>query len=265
MIIIYFILGLIVGSFLNVLISRLQTAETILGRSHCPKCEAKIRWYDNIPLLSYVVLGTKCRDCKEKISIQYPLVEGITGVIFALTGLYFFDSLHPGTWLDMFYFWIIFSVLIVVFVYDLKHMEIPMIMVWTGIGVTIIYYLFSDWAGFESKFDIFSLNLFSGLLAGMLAFLFFFALSAGSKEKLMGMGDAYVALLIGLVVQWPAILLALLLAFTIGAVYGIILIVSGRKTMKSQVPFAPFLVIGGMLAVFIPKIFPAIKYWILYF
>ena len=265
MIIIYFILGLIVGSFLNVLISRLQTAETILGRSKCPKCEAKIRWYDNIPLLSYAVLGTKCRDCRENISIQYPLVEGITGLIFALTGFYFFDAMHPGTWLDMFYFWIIFSVLIVVFVYDLKHMEIPMIMVWAGVGVTIIYYLISDWLGFSSKFSVLELNIFSGMLSGIAAFLFFFALSAGSREKWMGMGDAYVAFLVGLAVRWPAILPALILAFTIGAVYGIILIASGRKTLKSRVPFAPFLVLGGMLAIFLPKMFPVIKYYLLFF
>ncbi len=265
MIIIFFIVGLIVGSFLNVVVSRLATAESILGRSHCPKCQALIRWYDNIPLLSYVILKTRCRDCQEKISLQYPLVEGFTGIIFALTGYYFFNLSNLETWLDVFYFWVIFSVFIVIFAYDFKHLEIPMIMVWIGTGTTIIFYLFKDWLEFSSKFDIFSLNIFSGVLSAIIAFLFFFVLSAGSREKWMGMGDAYVAMLIGLVAQWPAFLGALILAFTLGATYGIILIVAGRKTLKSQVPFAPFLVLGGVLAIFLPKIFPAVKYLLLFY
>lgn len=265
MLIIFFITGLIVGSFLNVVISRIHAAETILGRSHCPRCKNKIRWYDNIPLFSFAVLGTRCRDCKEKISWQYPVVELATGIIFALVGNYFFAVSDPATWLETFYYLIIFSLLLVIFAYDLKHMEIPMVIVWLGIGITVIYYLFFDWMNFSGSLGIMSLSIFSGMLAGILAFLFFFALSAGSREKWMGMGDAYAALLIGLVVKWPGIIPALILAFAIGAIYGIILIALGRKTMKSQVPFAPFLVLGAFLVLLVPKIFPAIKYWLLFF
>jgi leader peptidase (prepilin peptidase) / N-methyltransferase len=264
MILIYFVLGLIVGSFLNVLISRLHTAETILGRSKCPHCEAKIRWYDNIPLFSFAILGTRCRDCKEKISWQYPAVELATGIIFSLVGVYFLDTIDYLSWLHIFYYWIIFSMLLVIFVYDLRHMEIPMIVVWTGVGLTIIYLLFIDWAGFDSTAGLLSLNIFSGMLAGIAAFLFFFLLSAGSREKWMGMGDAYVALLMGLIVQWPGILIALVLAFTIGAIFGIILIALGKKTMQSQVPFAPFLVVGTLLTVIVPHVFPQVNLWFLY-
>jgi leader peptidase (prepilin peptidase)/N-methyltransferase len=82
MIIIFFILGLIIGSFLNVVVYRLNLAESILGRSQCPHCKAKVRWYDNVPLLSFVLLGAKCRDCGEKISWQYPILEFFTGVVF---------------------------------------------------------------------------------------------------------------------------------------------------------------------------------------
>lgn len=265
MLIIFFITGLIVGSFLNVVISRIHTAETILGRSHCPHCKNKIRWYDNIPLFSFAVLGTRCRDCKEKISWQYPAVELTSGILFALAGNYFFVISNSATWLETSYYLVIFSLLLVIFAYDLKHMEIPMIIVWLGIGLAIIYCLLADWAFFNMAYGIWSLNIFSGMLAGILAFLFFFALSAGSREKWMGMGDAYVALLVGLVVRWPGIIPALILAFAMGAIYGIILIALGRKTMKSQVPFAPFLVLGTFLVLLIPKIFPAIKYWLLYF
>lgn len=265
MVIIFFITGLIVGSFLNVVISRIYAAETILGRSHCPHCKNKIRWYDNIPLFSFAVLGTRCRDCKEKISWQYPAVELASGILFALAGNYFFVISNPATWLETSYHLVIFSLLLVIFAYDLKHMEIPMIIVWLGIGITVVYYLFFDWMNFSGSLGIMSLSIFSGMLAGILAFLFFFALSAGSREKWMGMGDAYVALLAGLVVGWPAVLLALMIAFTLGAVFGLILIAIKKKTMKSQVPFAPFLVAGTFLVVLVPKIFPAIKYWFLYF
>jgi len=265
MLIIFFLLGLIVGSFLNVVIARLYTAETILGRSHCPHCQAKIRWYDNIPLFSFVVLGMRCRDCGEKISWQYPLVELSTGILFALTSYYFLEVDNTQSWLEVFYYLIVFSLLIIIFVYDFKYMEIPMIAVWLGTGATIVYYLLYDWMNFSSSLGIMSLNIFSGMLAGAAAFLFFFLLSAGSKEKWMGMGDSYVALLVGLITKWPLIFAALIAAFTLGAIFGIILIVTGKKTMKSQVPFAPFLALGALLVIFIPQIFPAVKYWFLYF
>ncbi len=265
MIIIFSLLGLIIGSFLNVVIVRLNLAETILGHSECPHCKAKIRWYDNIPLFSFAILKTRCRDCGEKISWQYPLVELATGIIFALVGSYFFVATDPATWLGTAYLLVVFSLLMVIFAYDFRYMEIPMIIIWLGIGVTVIFYLFSDWVNFNSSMGIWSLNIFSGMLAGLAAFLFFFLLSAGSKEKWMGMGDAYAALLAGLVVKWPEILVALVLAFTIGAIYGIILITLGKKTIKSQVPFAPFIVAGTMLVILIPKIFPSIKYWFIYF
>lgn len=262
---IFFILGLIVGSFLNVVIVRLNLAETILGHSECPHCKARIRWYDNIPLFSFAILKTRCRDCKEKISWQYPLVELAAGILFALAGNYFFVLADPATWIVTAYFLAVFALLLVIFAYDLRYMEIPMIIIWLGIGITVIFYLFSDWINFDASMGIWSLNIFSGMLAGLAAFLFFFVLSAGSKEKWMGMGDAYAALLAGLVVKWPGILAVLVLAFTIGAIYGIILIALGKKTMKSQVPFAPFIVAGTILVILIPKIFPAVKYWLLYF
>jgi leader peptidase (prepilin peptidase)/N-methyltransferase len=264
MLIIFFLLGLIVGSFLNVVISRLPQAESLLGRSHCPHCKKKIRWYDNIPLLSFVLLGTRCRDCKEKISAVYPLVEGATGIIFALVGAYFFRPESFSTWPETAFYLAVFSLLIVIFVYDLKHMEIPMIIVWLGVGISVAYLLFADWVSFKPALGIMASGTFSGLLAGLAAFIFFFALSAGSREKWMGMGDAYLALLAGLITLWPAIIGALLFAFMAGAFYGIILIVTGKKTLKSQVPFAPFLVAGTMVAVMLPKIFPAVKFWAFY-
>ena len=90
MLIIFLVLGLIVGSFLNVVVERLNLAESLLGRSHCPHCRKKIRWYDNVPVLSFMILRARCRDCEGKISWQYPAMEIMTGIIFVLAGNYFF-------------------------------------------------------------------------------------------------------------------------------------------------------------------------------
>src|SRR5665647_529672 len=130
MIIIFFIFGLIIGSFLNVVIYRLNLAESLLGRSHCPHCQNKINWYDNIPLLSFILLYAKCRNCKESISWQYPVVELTTGIIFALTAYIFLASGQLENWLETIFYLGLFSALIVIFVFDLKYLEIPMPVLW---------------------------------------------------------------------------------------------------------------------------------------
>jgi leader peptidase (prepilin peptidase)/N-methyltransferase len=261
MLIIFFILGLIIGSFLNVVVYRLNLAESILGRSHCPHCQAKVRWYDNIPLLSFIMLGAKCRDCGKKISWQYPAMEFFTGVVFALVGNFFFFASEPASWIETIFYLGVFSALLVIFMYDLKYMEIPMIIVWITSGWTIIYFLFSDWMNFGGQVQIVELKIFSGLIAGIIAFLFFFIIASVSKEKWMGFGDSYLAFLSGLIIGFPNIFLSLTLAFAIGAISGIILIILGRKKMQSQIPFAPFLVSAVIISVLIQKAFPIISYF----
>jgi prepilin signal peptidase PulO-like enzyme (type II secretory pathway) len=264
-ILIFFILGLIIGSFLNVVVYRLNLLESVMGRSYCPHCKAKVRWYDNVPLLSFLALSAKCRDCGEKISWQYPIVEFFTGIVFAFVGTYVFSVSDTSTWIESIYYLGAFSALMVVFVYDFKFMEISMLVLWTAVIWTIGFLIVLDWINYVPGVDLISLRTFSGLIAGIGAFLFFFALSAGSKEKWMGMGDAYVALLTGLIVGWPYVLGALMSAFTIGALFGIVLILMKKKTMQSQVPFAPFIVLGIFIAVFVPRIFPMIKYYFMIF
>ena len=261
MAVIFLIIGLIIGSFINAVVYRLNTAETLWERSHCPKCKKKIRWHDNIPLLSFVLLSARCRDCGEKISWQYPVTELVTGIIFALIGTYFFDSFDTATWFSTLHYLVVFTILMIIFVYDLKYMEIPMIILWMGVAWTIAYLLFADWQTFSSAMGFFSLNIVSGIIGGMAAFAFFYALAAYSKETWMGMGDAYLGLLAGLVMGWPKILIALMLAFTIGAIVSIILVVMQKKTVKSQVPFAPFLVVGMLAAILLPEIFPSLAYY----
>jgi prepilin signal peptidase PulO-like enzyme (type II secretory pathway) len=264
-ILIFFIFGLIIGSFLNVVVFRLNLAESLLGRSYCPHCKNQIRWYDNVPLLSFLLLGAKCRDCQKKISWQYPIMEFFTGAVFALVGNYFFAPLDLQSYFLTFYYLAIFSLLLVIFVYDYKFMEIPMIVFWVALGFSVVFYLFYDWMNFNPQLGILNLSTISGLAGGLLAFLFFFILVSVSKEKWMGMGDAYLAFLAGFIVGFTRITFTLVLAFLIGSVCSVILMVAKKKTMKSQIPFAPFLVSAVILTVLLPQIFPVVKYYYLLF
>lgn len=259
-IIIFLIFGLIIGSFLNAVVYRLNAVESLLERSHCPKCKNKIRWFDNIPLLSFILLSAKCRDCGKKISWQYPLVELTTGIVFALVGNYFFLPPYDfASWILITYYLSIFSLLLIVFVYDLQYMEIPMIIVWVGIVLSLVYFLSVDWQNFHSAVSILNLKIASGILGGLLAFLLFFGLAAYSKETWMGYGDAYIGMLAGLIVGWPNVVWMLMLSFTIGAIISVGLILFRKKTMKSQIPFAPFLITGVFLIIILPQIFPSLK------
>jgi leader peptidase (prepilin peptidase)/N-methyltransferase len=233
-----------------------------MERSHCPHCKKKVRWFDNVPLLSFILLSARCRDCGEKISWQYPVVEAATGIIFALIGNYFFNLFDFASWTLTAYYLIVFSLLMIIFVYDFKYMEIPMLILWLGVGISLAYFIFADWQMFSSAVSILDLRTISGIIGGLVAGGFFYSLAAYSKETWMGYGDAYLGLLVGLVVGWPNILGALMLSFTIGAIVSVGLIAASKKTMKSQVPFAPFLITGTFLVVILPQIFPVLKYWL---
>lgn len=263
MFIIFLLFGLIIGSFLNAVVYRLNAVESLLERSHCPNCKKKVRWFDNVPLLSFIILSARCRDCGEKISWQYPLVEVSTGIMFAVLGNYFFNLVDPASWLLTAFYLAVFSLLMIIFVYDFKYMEIPMLVLWFGVGLGLAYFIWADWQSFGSVSSILDLQVISGILGGAVAFLFFFSLAAYSKETWMGYGDAYLGLLVGLIVGWPNILGALMLSFTIGALISVGLIAFGKKGMKSQVPFAPFLITGTFLVVVLPQIFPMLKYWLI--
>ena len=218
-----FIFGLSVGSFLNVVICRLETGESvILKRSRCPKCGAVLMWYDLIPFLSFVFLRGKCRYCGKKIDWQYPVIEITTACLFLL--IFNFQTLN------LFYYLIIICFLIVIFVYDLRHYIIPDKIVFPAIAISLLYSLF-----------IIHDSFFNFILAALGASAFFLALVLISKGCWMGMGDVKLAFLMGLVLGWPNILTALFLAFLSGAIVGVALIVFGKKGLKSQIPFGPFL------------------------
>lgn len=233
--------GLLVGSFLNVLIFRLETGEDFVGgRSRCRSCGATIRWYDNIPLLSFLLLRGKCRSCGELISWQYPLVELATGIAFALVGLSLFRFGDIGSVFETTLALGLVPALIVVFVYDLRNMEIPVSVLVFGI-LWALFSLFFLWLFASPPEPFTESRLFSGLIGGALAFALFYGLVFFSGETWMGEGDAWLSLLLGLVSGWQLLLPALTIAFGAGALVGVALLASGKKELGSRIPFGPFL------------------------
>ncbi len=248
-----FFLGLIVGSFLNCLIYRVEEKKNFWkGRSFCPCCGHVLRWQDLMPVLSFVYLRGRCRYCQEKISLQYPLVELFTGAIFTLVFYFQFFSVAQGglvfslkNVISSLFLWFIFSSLVVVFVYDLKHFIIPDKIIYPAILAALGYnvYLF--------LIDRYFIHLFlNNIYSAFAASFFFLIIILISKGKGMGLGDAKMGFLMGLLLGPVNVVVALFSSFIIGAIIGIGLIVLKKKKMKSEVPFGPFLVTGTTIAMF---------------
>lgn len=243
---IIFIFGLAVGSFLNSIIYRLKTGESFLfTRSYCPYCKHILGWQDLIPLVSFLILKGKCRYCQNSISLQYPLVELATGLLFVYVAFQWLNG-SMATWLNFFYLLFVVSILIIIFVSDLRYYIIPDKIIYPAILVSGIWYLVSGiFLNLYTKYEI--LNT---IYAAFGASAFFLAIVLISHGKWMGWGDPKLAFFMGLLLGFPNILIALFLSFFIGAIIGIGLIISGKKTLKSEVPFGPFLVTGTFIALF---------------
>lgn len=254
----FFELGLIVGSFLNAAYWRMQEGISFGGRSMCPRCRERISWYDNIPLLSFALLGGKCRSCRAPISRRYPIVECGTGIVFLLLGEAFFSVWDTSSWILTAFLLFSASVLILIFVFDLESMEIPNILLWIGTGAAFVFLLALDATRFSPGASVWSLALHSGLLGALIGFVPLFLLASLSREKWMGMGDGFLAFFLGLIVGFPAVLFSLTLAFFLGALVGISLIALKKKDLQSQVPLGPFLIVGAFLALLLPRWFPGI-------
>lgn len=235
-----FILGLCIGSFLNVLIYRLPRSLTLGGRSFCPKCKKQISWYDNVPLLSYLLLRGKCRNCRASISFRYPLVELLTGFLF-LEGLERLGGLGGLGTLGIL---VIISVMIAIFFIDLEHQIIPDALVSLGVLGAV---------------GVLGVNLITNIPSAIGAGLFFLLLHLITKGKGMGLGDVKLVFLMGLVLGFPGIIGALYFAFLTGAFVGVILILSGKKKFGQHIAFGPFLVAGFLVFLFFGQI---INKWI---
>jgi leader peptidase (prepilin peptidase)/N-methyltransferase len=240
--IVIFLFGLAIGSFTNVLIYRLPREESIVfPGSHCPNCNHELKWYDNIPLVSYFFLKGKCRYCKEKISIRYPLLELLNGIIY----LSFFMTY--GLTLEFIYLSLLTSFLISITIIDLKHQIIPDGLVVSVLGLNILYKIGNYFIyGFPFEF----LDSLFGLLAGAGIFLLILLISRGG----MGGGDVTLVGALGFSLGLKNTILMILLSFIIGAVISLILLAFKIKSMKDPIPFGPFIIIAFYLSYFFSDI-----------
>lgn len=237
------------GSFLNVLIYRIPRGLTVIcGRSFCPHCRKKISWYDNIPLLSYLVLRGKCRHCQKKISLRYPFVEFLTGFMFLISWQWWLRSetdLSLGVFKLLFY-WALISGLLVIFFVDLEHLIIPDQMIVFLAAVGLFYNIFTHLGNLSP----FLKNYF---LVSLLATGFFLLLFWVTRGKGMGFGDVKLVFVLGLVFGFPGTVLAIYLSFLTGALVGIILILTKKSKFGQKIAFGPFLVLGSFLTLFFQK------------
>jgi len=244
---IFFVFGLIIGSFLNVVIARLNTERSFGGRSACMSCRSTLCWYELIPLISFFALRGRCRTCKSKISSIYPIVELTTGFIFSALFLKFQDVFFFNTLIFSFtyaYYALMFSLLVVIGVYDFKHKIIPDILsLVLGIFGFIGLFFFNDYGFYPHVPSI--LEFLSGLLIAV-PFALFWIVSSGTW---MGLGDAKLAIGLGWLLGLSRALSGVMVAFWIGAIVGLSLVIFSKKHgMKSEIPFAPYLILGTLLA-----------------
>lgn len=232
-----FILGAIIGSFLNVVIYRYHTGKTVGGRSECLTCGKTLGARELIPIASFIFQRGRCRKCGARISFQYPLVEVTTGLLFLLA-----YTLHPAPY-NLLYYGVTVSILMVIVVYDIRHTIIPDSFAYAFAALAFLYGLLVPPVGISLLWFVLS----GPFLAAPFAFLWFI-----SQGRWMGLGDAKLALGIGWFLGWYAGISALILAFWIGAAVGIsLLFLKGKRfTMKSEIPFGPFLVLGMLIVFF---------------
>lgn len=237
-----FILGLQFGSFINAFNYRLKTGESVWrGRSHCPHCQHVLNWRDLIPVLGFLLLKGRCRYCDQPISKRYPLIEITAGLLLVIIWIFSVSV----SW-AVFYS-IVFLALLAIADYDLQHYLISDRVL---LFCLIVALAFLTFRGFQqgNLLDWPNSPLLLGLLAGFSASLFLGLIYCLTRGKGMGFGDVKLVFVLGLIVGWPAVILALFLSFFIGAIIGLGLVISKRKKMKEALPFGPFLVLGVLIA-----------------
>lgn len=224
--------GAIIGSFLNVVIYRLpRQISVVRPSSRCPHCGKAISWYDNIPVVSYVLLGGSCRRCHQPVSLRYPFIELLNAALYVAAGYKFGYEweLMPALFF--------ISALIAIFFIDLDHFIIPNVIVLPAAAVVLASMLAIDPGRW--------LEL---IVAGVVSAVFFFVIVMVMPRG-MGMGDVKLVLMMGFFLG-KAILVALFVGFLTGALTGVVLMMAGVRGRKSQIPFGPFLSTGAIVALF---------------
>ncbi|MEK7850569.1 MAG: prepilin peptidase [Deltaproteobacteria bacterium] len=233
-----FIFGAIVGSFLNVCIFRIPAGRSIaFPPSHCPKCQTPIMWYDNIPVISYIILTGKCRKCKEPISFRYPMVEFLTALLSLAAFIKFGPSLPY-----FIYFAFIASLVVITFI-DLDHQIIPDVISLPGIPL-----------GFLASFVIPEITYKESLIGILAGGGILFVVASGyellAKKEGMGGGDIKLLAMVGAFLGWKGVLFTIFSGSLAGTIIGIALMIAQGRDSKYAIPFGPFLSMGALLYLF---------------
>ena len=251
---ILFTLGAIIGSFLNVVIYRLHTGKSLNGRSHCMSCGTTLTWTELFPLFSYIALRGRCKVCLAHIPSRYFVVELLTGMLYMLVWHLFVPHIMLVI-LNL----ILVSLCVVIIVYDIRHTIIPDELT---VLVGIVAVIFLGQSTLQSGDYTIIVN---SVIGGLCAFIFFWGLWYVSKGRWIGLGDAKLALPLALIVGASGVFTMVVLSFWIGALVSLTLLgihavcIRGKKhlrfplpalTIKSEIPFAPFLIVGFLLVHF---------------
>lgn len=235
--------GLAIGSFLNVVIYRVPNKMSLNGRSHCPKCDRMIRGYDNIPVLSWFILGGKCRDCKETISWRYPFIEALHAAFWVAIVL-FFGPIAPMLVPILLFF---ASISVALTMIDFDTMTLPNSIVYPTIVINAVY--LTTFAVINGEID----NLARAGLASLILTGFYFIIYIASKGRGLGFGDVKLAIALGLILGWfgwGAVIVGTFAAFVVGGIPGAILMAAGVLKKGKPIPFGPMLLLGAWLGIF---------------
>jgi leader peptidase (prepilin peptidase)/N-methyltransferase len=233
-----FFFGLCIGSFLNVCIYRLPQSKSIVHpRSMCPNCGTLIRFYDNIPILSYLLLRGKCRHCKAPISPRYPVIEFMSGIL--AVGIF----MKYGMTFEAMIYYAFVAVLLVITFIDVDHQIIPDVITLPGIPLF-----------FAASFALSQVTVVESLLGVLIGggslFLVAWLYHLLTHKEGMGGGDIKLLAMMGAVIGWQGVLFTIFMGSAVGTVSGLLLMLKNRKTMKLAIPFGPFLAIGATTYIF---------------
>lgn len=227
-----FFIGTVFGSFFNVVGIRVPKKETLMGRSHCPNCDQQLGWVELIPIIGYITLGGKCKNCKTNISLKYPLIELLTGILFLVSYMILKENMVEYILIVMF-----ISLMTIVTVSDLYYKIVPDVILMVFLPILLGLRIFST-----------AMPWYEGVIGGIVAFVFLYLIALYGKKRFkqdaLGGGDIKLYLLIGIVLGYQYVFLSLVFAGLIGMIYGWI------KKPEGHIAFVPFIYAGSLIAYF---------------
>ena len=235
-----FFLGIVLGSFANVCIHRLpKNMQVTIGRSFCPNCKKKINWYDNLPLVSFLILKMKCRNCNKKISPRYFIVELLTGIIFLIIFLSF-NSL-----VTLIFLYVLSLILIMIFFIDLENFIIPDVL---NFSIMFLALLKNFLPNLNTSFvQEINQSIIGGIVGYLSIWIIIFLYKTIKKIDGMGLGDAKLIAGIGLLFGWQSIPFVLFISSVLGLIFVIPSLLNKKKNMRSEIPFGPFIIAAGIV------------------